>query len=98
MFVRHLLLASLPLVCGLAAGWGFAWWQEECGKLVGFLFSAKCRGVQLQYQLLFQTWGVVAGCLLAAGLGSWLEVRRRGKGKGERGMVGRETGNETRET
>jgi len=84
---RHLALASLPLICGLAASWGFAFWQRSCGELVGFLFAAKCRGVQLQYQMLFQTWGVVVGCLLAAGLGIWLEQRRiqreAGSGKGE---------------
>jgi len=44
--------------------------------------------VQLKYQMLFQTWGVVAGCLLAAGLGIWLERRR----------ARRETGNGKRET
>jgi len=86
MLIRYISLASLPLICGLAASWGFAFWQRSCGELVGFLFAAKCRGVQLQYQMLFQTWGTVAGCLVAAGLGMWLERRRiqREAGSGKR--------------
>lgn len=75
--LRHLLLAALPLVLGLAAGWGFALAQESCGRLVGPLFSAKCRGRQLEYQVLFQTWGTALGCLVAAAVGAWLELRRR---------------------
>jgi hypothetical protein len=75
--LRHLVLASLPLVFGLGAGWGFAYAQESCGRLVGFLFAAKCRGVQLQYQVAFQTWGTAVGCALTALLGVWLELRRR---------------------
>jgi hypothetical protein len=75
--LRHIALASLPLLFGLAAGWGFAHNQEACSRLVGFLFAAKCRGVQLQYQMAFQTWGTAAGCLAAALIGTWLELRRR---------------------
>ncbi|MGH7700426.1 MAG: hypothetical protein ACREMJ_07940 [Gemmatimonadales bacterium] len=75
--LRHVVLASLPLLIGLGAAWGFAYTQESCGRLVGFLFAAKCRGVQLQYQMLFQTWGTAAGCVLAAVLGAWMELRRR---------------------
>ncbi|HXF95822.1 MAG TPA: hypothetical protein VNI61_06930 [Gemmatimonadales bacterium] len=74
--LRHLVLASLPLLVGLGAGWGFAYTQESCSRLVGFLFAAKCRGVQLEYQILFQTWGTAAGAVLAAILGTWLELRR----------------------
>lgn len=74
---RHLLLASFPVLLGLGAGWGFAYTQESCSRLVGFLFAAKCRGVQLQYQMRFQTWGTVLGAALAASLGAWLELRRR---------------------
>ncbi len=83
MFIRHVTLVSLPLILGLAAGWGFAYMQRSCGELVGFLFAAKCRGVQLEYQIAFQTAGTVAGCLLAVGLGIWLE-RRRETGNGKR--------------
>lgn len=75
--LRHLVIASLPLLFGLGAGWGFAYMQESCGKLVGFLFSARCRGVQLEYQIIFQTWGTAAGCVVAAAVGAWLELRRR---------------------
>lgn len=75
--LRHFLLASLPLAIGLAAGWGFALTQGSCGALVGPIFAAKCHGRQLEYQLLFQTWGTVAGSLLAAGVGAGLELRRR---------------------
>ena len=74
--LRHLVIASLPLLFGLGAGWGFAYMQESCGRLVGFLFTAKCRGVQLEYQMIFQTWGTAAGCVVAAVLGAWLERRR----------------------
>ena len=75
--LRHVLLASLPLAVGLAAGWGFALTQGSCGSLVGPIFAAKCHGRQLEYQLLFQTWGTLAGGLLAAGIGTWLEFRGR---------------------
>lgn len=74
--LRHLAIALLPLLFGLGAGWGFAYMQESCTRLVGFLFSAKCRGVQLEYQLVFQTWGTAAGCAVSAVLGAWLERRR----------------------
>jgi hypothetical protein len=74
--LRHLVFASLPLLAGLGAGWGFAYVQESCGALVGFLFAAKCRGVQLEYQLLIQTWGTAAGGVASAILGTWLEIRR----------------------
>ena len=77
LVLRHIAIASLPLLFGLAAGWGFAYSQESCGRLVGFLFAAKCRGVQLQYQVAFQTWGTAAGCVATALIGAWLELRRR---------------------
>jgi hypothetical protein len=73
---RHVVLASLPLVLGLAAGWGFAWQQETCGHLVGPLFAAKCGRIQVEYQLWFQTAGTALGALLAATIGIWLERRR----------------------
>lgn len=75
--LKHVLLATLPLLFGLAAGWGFALMQGSCGSLVGPIFAAKCHGRQLEYQILFQTWGTAVGCLLAAGLGAKLELRRR---------------------
>ena len=76
--LRHLLLAALPLVLGLAAGHGFWLTQKQsCSRLVGPLFSAKCHGRQLEYQSLFQTVGTATGSVLAALVGSWLELRRR---------------------
>lgn len=74
---RHVLLAALPLVAGVAAGWGFALAQGSCADLVGLLLAPMCRGRQLQYQILFQAWGTAAGCTLTAVLGIWLEMRRR---------------------
>jgi hypothetical protein len=73
---RHLILASLPLVIGVGAGWVFAHQQPGCGSLVGPLFAAKCGRMLVQYQLWFQTIGTAAGCVLAALLGIWLERRR----------------------
>lgn len=73
---RHVVLASLPLVLGLVAGWGFAWQQQGCGGLVGPLFAAKCGRIQVEYQLWFQTMGTAFGALLAAVIGIWLERRR----------------------
>lgn len=76
MVTRHLMLAFLPLLLGVAAGWWFAWQQHGCGSLVGPLFAAKCGRIQAQYQLWFQTAGTALGGLLAAGAGIWLERRR----------------------
>ena len=76
MVTRHLVLAFLPLLLGVAAGWWFAWQQRGCGSLVGPLFAAKCGRIQLEYQLWFQTAGTALGGLLAAGAGIWLERRR----------------------
>jgi hypothetical protein len=78
LVLRHLLFAAPPLLFGLAAGWGFAFSQESCGRMVGWLFAAKCRGTVLEYQLLFQTLGTALGWLVAALLGAWWELRRRG--------------------
>lgn len=74
---RHVLIALLPLVFALAASWGFAFTQDTCGRLVGPIFAPKCHWIQLEYQLLFQTAGTLLGCLLAAILGAWLELRSR---------------------
>jgi hypothetical protein len=75
--IRNFALAVLPLMLGLAAGWGFAYSQESCGRMVGALFASKCHGRMLEYQVLFQTLGTALGCVLTAVLGSWLEHRRR---------------------
>jgi len=74
---RHFFVALLPLVFGLAASWGFAFSQNTCGRLVGPVFAPKCHWIQLQYQLGFQSAGTLLGCLVAAWLGAWLELRRR---------------------
>jgi hypothetical protein len=49
--------------------------MESCGRLVGPLFASKCHARQLQYQILFQTLGTALGALIAAFIGSWLELR-----------------------
>ena len=72
---RHFFVALLPLVFGLAASWGFAFSQNTCGRLVGPVFAPKCHWIQLQYQLGFQSAGTLLGCLVAAWLGAWLELR-----------------------
>ena len=77
VILRHVLLAAVPLAAGLGFSWGFAVTQGSCSELVGVLLSPMCRGRQLQYQMLFQTWGTAAGCLFAAAVGAWLELRRR---------------------
>jgi hypothetical protein len=75
--LRHFVLAALPLVFGLAAGWAFALSVPTCGRLVGPVFGPKCHWKQLEYQLLFQMGGTAFGTLLAAGLGAGMELRRR---------------------
>jgi len=77
VFLRHFLIASLPLVFGLAAGWGFAFSQNSCGRLVGPVFAPKCHWIQLEYQIMFMMAGTALGCVVAATLGFWLELRRR---------------------
>ena len=81
IFFRHFAIALLPLVCGLAASWGFAYslvlTRSTCGRLVGPLFAPKCHWVQLEYQLGWQMAGTALGCLLATWLGTVLELRRR---------------------
>lgn len=74
--IRHIVLALLPLVVGVGAGWAFAHGQPGCGSLVGPLFAAKCGRMLVQYQLWFQTAGTAVGGLLAAVIGIWLEARR----------------------
>ena len=79
MLLRHILIAALPLVCGIAAGSGFAFKarQASCTALVGPIFAAKCHGRLLEYQMKFQTAGTAIGTVVAAALGAWLEHRRR---------------------
>ncbi|HEU5260018.1 MAG TPA: hypothetical protein VFU41_01210 [Gemmatimonadales bacterium] len=76
-FFRNLVVAGLPLLFGVGAGYGFALSQQSCGKLVGALFASKCHGRQLEYQILFQTAGAGAGTLVAAVVFTWVEHRRR---------------------
>ena len=77
ILLRHLVIAAVPLACGIAASYAFARTQGSCSALVGPLFASKCHGRQLEYQLLVQTAGTALGTLLAAFIGSWLELRRR---------------------
>ena len=77
IILRHFFLASLPLVFGIAAGWGFAFSVPSCGRLVGPVFGPKCHWKQLEYQIQFHMAGVAFGCLLAATLGASMELRRR---------------------
>jgi len=77
LFFRHLVVVALPLVLGLASGYGFARRQGSCGSLVGPIFAAKCHGRLLEYQMKFQTAGTAIGTVVAAALGAWLEHRRR---------------------
>ena len=77
ILLRHLIIAAVPLACGIAASYGFALAQGSCGALVGPIFAAKCHGRQLEYQLLAQTAGTALGTVIAALVGAWLELRRR---------------------
>ena len=77
ILLRHLLIAAVPLLLGVAASYWFAQVQGSCNALVGPLFASKCHGRQLEYQLRVQTAGTALGTLIAALIGSWLELRRR---------------------
>lgn len=79
IYLRHFLIALLPLIIGLAASWGFAFSQDKCGRLVGPIFAPKCHWIQLEYQLGFQMAGTALGCLIAVVVGASLERRRRRK-------------------
>jgi hypothetical protein len=75
--VRHLLIGLVPLILGVAAGLGFSAMQESCGGLVGFVLAAKCRGVQLEYQMWAQMGGTAIGGLLVAWIGARWELAHR---------------------
>ena len=76
LVARHVTLTVLPVVMGVAAGYGFAVMQPRCGSLVGPLFAAKCGRQLAQYQLWIQTGATLAVALLASAIGIWLERRR----------------------
>lgn len=77
LLLRHFSVALIPLLLGLAAGWGFAFSQDSCGRLVGPIFAPKCHWIQLEYQILFHLSGTALGCLIAAVVGARLELRSR---------------------
>lgn len=73
---RHFFLSLLPVLFGVGAGWGFAFSQQKCGRLVGPVFGPKCHWVQLEYEIKFMMAGMALGALLSTALGSRLELRR----------------------
>jgi hypothetical protein len=75
--IKNLLIAALPLLLGLAAGYVFAYTRASCGSMVGPLFAAKCHGRVLQYQIQFQTVGTALGCVIVALIGVVRELRAR---------------------
>ena len=77
VFLRHLVLCSLPIVFAAGSGYYFTTIQGSCGAMVGALFSGKCAGRQREYRTKFQLGGAAAGVLVVATLGTWLEHRRR---------------------
>ena len=76
-FLRHLVLCALPIGFGFGAGYYFTTIQGSCSAMVGPLFAGACHGRQHQYQLRFELGGAATGTLIAATLGTWLELRRR---------------------
>jgi hypothetical protein len=77
IFLRYVVLCSLPILFAWGAGRYFTTIQGSCGAMVGALFSGKCAGLQRQYHARFQLGGAAVGVLIAATLGTWLEHRRR---------------------
>ena len=81
IFLRHFVIALLPLLFGVGAGWGFAftlaYTHNTCGRLVGPIFAPKCHWIQLEYQIGWMMVGTAFGCLVAAIVGARLELRRR---------------------
>jgi hypothetical protein len=75
--LRHFFLSLLPLVFGVGAGWGFAFSQQKCGRLVGPVFGPKCHWMQLEYEIKFMMAGMAFGALLTTIVGARLELRRR---------------------
>ena len=77
VLLKNLLIAALPLLLGLVAGYMFAYTRASCGSMVGPLFAAKCHGRVLQYQIQFQTVGTALGCVIVALIGVVRELRAR---------------------
>lgn len=77
VFLRHLVLCALPIVFAAGAGYGFGLIKGSCTAMVGPLFAGKCHGVQQEYQVKFELAGGAFGILVGAGVGTWLEHRRR---------------------
>lgn len=77
IFLRYLVLCSLPILFAAGSGYYFTTIQGSCGAMVGALFSGKCAGRQRQYLARFQLGGGAAGTVIAATLATWLEHRRR---------------------
>jgi hypothetical protein len=77
IFLRYVVLCSLPILFAAGAGRYFTTIQGSCGAMVGALFSGKCSGLQRQYHARFQLGGAAVGVVIAATLGTWLEHRRR---------------------
>ena len=77
ILLKNLLIAALPLLLGLAAGYLFTRTLSSCGSMVGPLFAAKCHGRVLQYQIRFQTLGTALGCVMVAVIGVARELRAR---------------------
>src|SRR5437867_13044709 len=77
IFLRHLVLCSLPILFGAGASHGFTVIQGPCGAMVGALFAGKCAGRQREYQAGFQLGGDAVGTVIAAALGAWLAHRGR---------------------
>ena len=50
IFLRHLVLCSLPILFGAGASHGFTFIQGSCGAMVGAQFVGKCAGRQREYQ------------------------------------------------
>src|SRR5437762_12744217 len=77
IFLRHVVLCSLPLLFGAGAGYGFTFIQGSCGAMVGALVAGKCAGRQREYQAKREVGRAADGTVTAATLSRWLGHRRR---------------------